>query len=40
MSLCNIPTWLFGFTIPGLPAFPSFTIPSFSLLVDIPCPLD
>jgi hypothetical protein len=40
MSLCNIPSWTFGFSIPGLPSFPSFSIPVFTLAVDIPCPLD
>jgi hypothetical protein len=39
MSLCNLPTFSFAFTLPGF----SFTLPSlptFSLSFTLPCPLD
>lgn len=40
MSFCNIPTFSLSFSLPGLPAFPSLALPTFSLAINIPCPLD
>lgn len=40
MSFCNIPTFSLSFSLPGLPSFPSLSLPTFSLAINIPCPLD
>jgi hypothetical protein len=40
MSNCNLPAFAFSFTLPGLPAFPSFTLPVFTLPFNLSCPLD
>lgn len=40
MSNCNLPSFSFSFPFPGLPSFPSFGLPTFSLAFSLACPLD
>lgn len=40
MSNCNLPSFAFSLSLPGLPTFPSFSLPTFSLAFSLACPLD
>lgn len=41
MSNCTIPGFDFSISLPiGLPSFPSFSLPSFSLALSLACPID
>lgn len=41
MSACNLPNLNFSISIPGgLPSFPAFTMPVFTLAVSLSCPID
>ena len=40
MSLCNLPTLSFSYSLPPIPGFSLPSIPVITLAFSLPCPID